>query len=223
MCGACDGPGMHAALAAATASAGALRKSRFKIEGMDCASCAAKIDTAVRRLVGVREASVSVSGGTLAVTHEASLEVAAIRDRVIALGYRAEEIGAGKMGADAASDAPPAHGAHRHDHSHDHDHHDGHRHTVEDPQTTAVAASAPGATHAHFDDPGVEGVSWWRTRKALLTWACGGALLAAYGLGYLMPDYAPVLFVLALAVGLVPSLGALSLQHDMAVLSRSKC
>lgn len=204
MCGACDGPGMHAALAAATASAGALRKSRFKIEGMDCASCAAKIDTAVRRLVGVREASVSVSGGTLAVTHEASLEVAAIRDRVIALGYRAEEIGAGKMGADAASDAPPAHGAHRHDHSHDHDHHDGHRHTVEDPQTTAVAASAPGATHAHFDDPGVEGVSWWRTRKALLTWACGGALLAAYGLGYLMPDYAPVLFVLALAVGLVP-------------------
>ena len=37
------------------------RQTRFKIGGMDCASCAAKIDTAVRRLEGVADVSVSVA------------------------------------------------------------------------------------------------------------------------------------------------------------------
>jgi len=32
--------------------------TRFRVEGMDCAGCASKIDTAVRRLPGVEDVSV---------------------------------------------------------------------------------------------------------------------------------------------------------------------
>ncbi|WP_429939716.1 heavy-metal-associated domain-containing protein, partial [Brucella melitensis] len=37
----------------------------FRVDGMDCASCAAKIDTAVRRVKGVEDVSVSVTAGTV--------------------------------------------------------------------------------------------------------------------------------------------------------------
>ena len=50
MCEACDGPGMALAHAAAV-KAGSSRKTRYRIAGMDCASCARKIDTAVRRIL----------------------------------------------------------------------------------------------------------------------------------------------------------------------------
>ncbi|HEY0033741.1 MAG TPA: cation transporter, partial [Devosia sp.] len=34
--------------------------TRFRVEGMDCASCATKVDTAVRRIDGIEDVSVSV-------------------------------------------------------------------------------------------------------------------------------------------------------------------
>jgi copper chaperone CopZ len=39
--------------------------SRFRVDGMDCAGCASKIDTAVRRMPGVSDVSVSVTAGTI--------------------------------------------------------------------------------------------------------------------------------------------------------------
>ena len=42
--------------------------TRFRVEGMDCASCAAKIDTAVRRFAGVSDVSVSVTAGSMAIS-----------------------------------------------------------------------------------------------------------------------------------------------------------
>jgi Zn2+/Cd2+-exporting ATPase len=209
MCEACDGPGMHAALAAATAAGSAPRKTRFKIDGMDCGGCAAKIDTAVRRLDGVREASISVSAGTLAVTHDETLTTAIIRERVIALGYGAEEIVAATSVNDLRSEPVSAHGHGHHGHSHDHHNHQQHSTAaVATPTRSLPAADAKPATagpaHAHFDDPASDNLPWWRARKALLTFACGAALVCAYGLGHLMPSYANVLFILALAVGLIP-------------------
>ncbi|RYG20226.1 MAG: hypothetical protein EON96_01420, partial [Caulobacteraceae bacterium] len=35
-------------------------ESRYRVTGMDCAGCGRKIDTAMRRLVGVEDVSVSV-------------------------------------------------------------------------------------------------------------------------------------------------------------------
>ncbi|TJV62423.1 MAG: heavy-metal-associated domain-containing protein [Mesorhizobium sp.] len=39
-------------------------QTRYRISGMDCASCASKIDTAVRRMDGVADVSVSVTAGS---------------------------------------------------------------------------------------------------------------------------------------------------------------
>ena len=48
-------------------------KVRFRVEGMDCASCATKIETALRRVPGVTEVAVSVAGGTVTVSRDNDL------------------------------------------------------------------------------------------------------------------------------------------------------
>lgn len=58
----------HASNGGATSQAAT---SRFRVEGMDCGYCAAKIEGAVLRMRGVQSASVSVGAGTLKVEHSA--------------------------------------------------------------------------------------------------------------------------------------------------------
>ncbi|PRD41769.1 heavy metal translocating P-type ATPase [Phyllobacterium phragmitis] len=60
---------------------------RFRVEGMDCASCAAKVDTAVRRLPGVRDVSVSVTSGAMTVNHDGTAKAQEIAAKVSGLGY----------------------------------------------------------------------------------------------------------------------------------------
>lgn len=91
-----------------------LNQIRFRIDGMDCASCAAKIETAVRRVRGIKDVSVSVAGGTMTVSHDGTGDLDKIAAKVRSLGYGAEPV---------ASEKAPAKGEHSHDHSHhDHDH-----------------------------------------------------------------------------------------------------
>ncbi|KAA0579400.1 heavy metal translocating P-type ATPase [Azospirillum sp. Sh1] len=153
-----------------------LRTSRYRVSGMDCGSCAAKIETALRRVPGVREVRVSVPAGTVAVSHEGGLDADAVVRPLAALGY-------GATPADPVAVGPAAvcgggccgSGAvHSHTHSHSHSHGD--------------ADEAP----------------WWRGRKARLTVAAGAALAAATVLGLLVPATEPWAFPLALLVGLVP-------------------
>ncbi|UXO84274.1 heavy metal translocating P-type ATPase [Brucella intermedia] len=91
-----------------------MNQIRFRIDGMDCASCAAKIETAVRRVRGIKDVSVSVAGGTMTVSHDGTGDLDKIAAKVRSLGYGAEAV---------ASEKAPAKGEHSHDHSeHDHDH-----------------------------------------------------------------------------------------------------
>ncbi|RUU81483.1 heavy metal translocating P-type ATPase, partial [Mesorhizobium sp. M7A.T.Ca.TU.009.01.1.2] len=64
-----------------------IRQTRFKIGGMDCASCAAKIDTAVRRLDGVADVSVSVTGASMTVSRGGALPEDKVLQQVARLGY----------------------------------------------------------------------------------------------------------------------------------------
>ncbi len=50
----------------------AARPYRLRIEGMDCASCAMKIETAMRRLPGVSDIDISYASETLALQLEES-------------------------------------------------------------------------------------------------------------------------------------------------------
>jgi Cd2+/Zn2+-exporting ATPase len=66
-------------------------KVRFRVEGMDCASCAAKIETALRRIPGVSEVAVSVAGGTVTVSRDDNrVDDDKLRDRISDLGYSVE-------------------------------------------------------------------------------------------------------------------------------------
>lgn len=138
--------------------------TRFRVEGMDCAACASKVDTAARRIAGVEDVSVSVMNGTMTVRHAPGADLEEICTKVGNLGYPTAPI------SGAAPKAPEAvAGVHMHG---DHDH----------------------------DDDG----PWWRTRKARLTLACGGALVAAYLVGRFLPEVGHWAFLVALLVGLVP-------------------
>ncbi|MCS0502581.1 heavy metal translocating P-type ATPase [Ancylobacter mangrovi] len=180
-------------------------KTRYRIDGMDCASCASKIDTAVRRVKGVEEVSVSVTAGTMTVEHKGA-DLAVLERRVSGLGYTIMPLTAGNDPGPAAKGHGHGpcdghdhdhhdHDHHAHDHGHAHDHDHGHDHSH------GAEARAP-AGHAHSHLP--SDVPWWQTGKARLTLVCGAALAAAYVAGHFVPVLDPWIFIAALLVGLVP-------------------
>ncbi|MEE7465013.1 copper-translocating P-type ATPase [Methylobacterium fujisawaense] len=69
--------------------------TRLRVTGMDCASCAAKVETAVRRLPGIERVEVSVATETLTVRHGPGADAGAIAATVRGLGYGAEDPEAG--------------------------------------------------------------------------------------------------------------------------------
>ena len=66
----------------------ALKTQRMQVGGMDCTSCAMKIEGAVEKLAGVAEISVVVATGRMIVTYDPEqVSEADIQQRVTALGY----------------------------------------------------------------------------------------------------------------------------------------
>ncbi|EIM29126.1 heavy metal translocating P-type ATPase [Microvirga lotononidis] len=179
------------------------QRTRYRVSGMDCASCAAKIDTALRRAPGVADVNVSVPTGTVTVDHDGTVVPAALAQRIATLGYKVTAQGpanAKVTGAKADHDHGHVHstGCHR-DHDHEgHDHHD-HKHR----DTHDHEAEAAGL-HGHLHDHGPSDGPWWRSPRGRLTIACGLALVAAYVIGRILPQTGHWAFVLAMAVGLVP-------------------
>src|SRR5882724_11964578 len=83
---------------------------RYRVEGMDCPSCAAKIETALGRLPGVDQVRVTYSTAALALHHDPERTSAAeIESTVAALGFEARNPG-------KANDNEPDGRAHGHDH-----------------------------------------------------------------------------------------------------------
>jgi Cd2+/Zn2+-exporting ATPase len=108
----------------------ALKTQRMQVGGMDCTSCAMKIEGAVEKLAGVAELSVVVATGRMIVTYDpARVSEADIQQRVTALGYTIVE-GKSKSPAKQSSHDHSSHDHSSHDHnSHDDgDEDDGHNH-----------------------------------------------------------------------------------------------
>lgn len=208
-------------------------KMRYRVEGMDCASCAAKIDTAVRKLPGVEDVSVSATAGTMTVHYIGNDSLPAVEKTVKGLGYGVRP----RDNAERPATKSHSHGGKDHDHAgccsghdhHDHeghDHgskhvhgpscsHDGHDHTGHDHADHDHAEASQGSSKASTEDKAesmglhghVHGPSdgpWWKTQKAMLTLASGAALGIAYVLGHLVPSIDKYAFVAAMLVGLVP-------------------
>ncbi len=169
-------------------------EKRYRVGGMDCASCAAKIDTAVRRIRGVEDVSISVTAGTMTVRHDGSSDPVAIEKKVTSLGYSVSQV-TGTMPADTQ---PADHSHHDHDYSiHDHagHNHAGHEH---------VAERVPDALEGLHGHEAPMAGPWWHSKKGRLTILAGAALVIAYVIGHLVPAIAPYAFIMAVLVGLVP-------------------
>ncbi len=149
--------------------------TRFRVDGMDCAACAVKVTNAAKTVPGVEDVSVSVTAGTMLVSHRAA-DLDTIAARLSKLGYATQrdvpEVSARKGG--------------RQDHA-DHSH-----------EKEGALSSLHGHDHGPSDGP------WWQTRKALLTLACGLALGIAWIVGQALPAYDVYAFAAAMLVGLVP-------------------
>ena len=136
----------------------------WRVEGMDCAACVAKVTRAVERLPGVSDVQVNLMAERLTVVlaHNTT-QGDAIARQVEALGYTVAPM----VTAAAAARTEPAH-AHGPDCGHDHGT-DGHSHGHTGDQAGHAHRAEPGpaataAAHGHeHDDPADAGKPWWRT------------------------------------------------------------
>lgn len=187
-------------------------KMRYRVEGMDCAGCATKIDTAVRKLPGITDVSVSATAGTMTVHYSAEENLETVETAVKRLGYgvtprdgvqatrgKPDDVGNKSHNHVHPEQEHAASGGHVHGPSCSHDH-GGHDHTSDSHGSKAEAevVGLHGHDHGPTDGP------WWKTQKASLTLASGAALGIAYILGHLVPSLDKYAFIAAMLVGLVP-------------------
>jgi Cd2+/Zn2+-exporting ATPase len=167
---------------------GAAVRLNWRVEGMDCASCVAKVTRAVERLQGVSAVEVNLMAERLTLDLDATGRPEAVEAQVAALGYAARRLD----GAPAAPPADASPAACGHDHGH----------------TDAAGAAAPappGHSHADHDDPADAARPWYATGKAKLVWLLGALVLGAYALSLALPhSYTYPLFLAATMVALVP-------------------
>lgn len=161
---------------------------RFKVEGMDCASCAQTIERGVARIPGV--ADVAVSTTTEILTLAAAPDLAPAVERVVRdLGYRPTLVSGAPRAPEGGDDV------HRHaPHDHDHDHAHGHDHDND-------------GGHAHGDgEPhgaAIEG-AWWRSPKGRTVIATGILIGAAFAAAFVFPAASQWIFTAACLAGGVP-------------------
>ncbi len=176
-------------------------KTRVRIEGMDCAACAAKVDKVARNQPGVQEVNVSATAGTMVIEHDGTADIDKISAGITKLGYRVADVTAASASAVAAAKA------HQHgpecDHDHDHGH-EGHDHGSHKPVGKEALGATPEPAGLHGHDHGPSDGPWWASAKARLTIVCGLALGAAFLLAQFVPATEPWAFIVAGAVGLVP-------------------
>ena len=73
------------------ATPGVMERTVVRVEGMDCASCAATVERRVGRLPGVRSATVNFAAGRLDAEHDPALALEEIEGAVRAAGYGVAE------------------------------------------------------------------------------------------------------------------------------------
>jgi Cd2+/Zn2+-exporting ATPase len=185
---------------------------------MDCAACASKIETAVRRMPGVEDVTVSATAGSMTLRHGPGMDLTALEKKVAGLGYgtqRATGTAAPSPGKDdegccAHDHAGHDHAAHERGHGHDHSHHHGHGEGGHEHDHGKVRAQDQKHDHGtegaglHSHDHGPTEGPGWKSLKGLLTIASGVGLAAAYVVGKLVPSVELWAFEAAMLIGLVP-------------------
>ncbi|MDH0616767.1 MULTISPECIES: heavy metal translocating P-type ATPase [unclassified Agrobacterium] len=195
----CGGHHGEAAANAGTTGADTADTLTFSVSGMDCGSCAAKIETALSRLPGVADVKVSVARERLNLSlTENKTPVEKIEDTLRKLGFTPALLPQGKTTQEKTAE---------HDHGscsgHDHDDHDhsGHDHADHPRDAAPAARQAAEVGHAHdVDEKGV----WWRSAKARNTFTGAILVAAAYAAELAFPAWGGYAFIVATLVTLLP-------------------
>lgn len=158
----------------------------WKVEGMDCASCVAKIETALGRLPGVSDIRVSTVTETLsAKVDESQTLLAEIEQRVAALGYSV---------ARTPTAIAAGHGHSKDDHDHG-------------PERVGGAGEAPASLSSHGHHHGKEEAGdkrWWETAKGRLVILSGSLLALAFISQYAIPSVSHWVYIGATVIGVLP-------------------
>lgn len=174
---------------------GDAQRISWRVEGMDCASCVAKVEKAVSRLPGVSEVSVNLIAERLGATlAPGSTSAEAVEGQIAAVGYKATRL-------EARATTLRETDGHGDDVHADHDH-AGHAHAAE-----AEHGHGAGFGHSHADheDPADATRPWYATGKARLVWLLGALVVGAYALSLVLPTRLTYpLFLAATLVALVP-------------------
>ncbi|WP_235035110.1 heavy metal translocating P-type ATPase [Roseomonas sp. 18066] len=181
-------------------------KTAWRVAGMDCAACVAKVTRAVERLPGVSEVEVNLMAERLTARLAEGSAAEAVQRQVTSLGYGVTRLeGAPAPAPRRAHSHGHDHdhsqcGGHHHDHGHDHDHsacggHHDHDHDH------AEAPAAHGHDHAA---PGDADRPWHATARARLVFLLGGLVALAWGAAQIWPSAGYALYLAATLVALVP-------------------
>jgi Zn2+/Cd2+-exporting ATPase len=150
-------------------------RMRFKVAGMDCASCAQKVETGVRRVAGVSAITINTTTETLSLSATSANAAAAIEKVVRELGYTPTLL---KSGADP-SVSPQGD-------------------TGKDPEPAKTQA-ADGDDHgAPIDGP------WWQSARGRLVIISGALVGAALVTAYAFPPVSYFVYLAAAVVAGVP-------------------
>jgi len=168
----------------------------WRVEGMDCASCVAKVRTAMERLPGIVGVEVNLMAERLSLRRTADgAGLEAVERQIAALGYKPTRLPA---------PSPAAAVGHGHE-GHDHGGHDHASHAEAD--HGAGGGLHAGHVHAHSEAEKAEeraGVRWWRTGKARLVVFLGGLVAVAWGLSHLFPQGAYWIYLAATLAAVFP-------------------
>lgn len=165
----------------------------WKVDGMDCASCVGKIQTALAKLPGVTDIRASVMTETLTATLDQNRTTfEEVEARVAGLGYTLTRKHSPTSHRTTGSEDP------RYPHA------DagtgGHAHRP-DPDLQAAGSSAHRHDHAQGESVGK---LWWRTTKGRLVLLTGALLALAWIIKLAFPAAASWGFVAATLVGVAP-------------------
>lgn len=170
------------------------------VTGMDCASCAVKIRTAVERLPGVTDVNVAVMAEKLTLRLEPRTTPRdKIEAAVVKLGFGIGATKAAKAKAFVLPEAQVEKPAHD-----EHDDHAGH----DQPDAKAdvmIADEGHGALGHLHDDTADRGKAWFQTGKGRLVIGTGVLLAAAWAVKLLASeDIANWAFIAACIIGVAP-------------------
>lgn len=164
----------------------------WKVDGMDCASCVGKIQTALAKLPGVTDVRASTITETLtAMIDETRTASEEVEKRVSGLGYALTR---------QLPSANPNSRRNKPGHQHADSVRDGHDHT---PNPDTQAASGSG----HIDDHIVgesTGKAWWQITRGRIVLLTGAVLALSWIIKLLVPALAFWAFVGATLIGVVP-------------------